>query len=156
MVDLITLNKIEGINLFYDLEFFINEAFDYIFIDRKEDSKFNHCQIINNEEVFEYLKSRGFLKYKVGQLSFKNQIHLFNNAKIIIGPHGAAFSNLIFCKPQTKVIEFKPFGHPTVVNKRISEINDLNYNLIETPTVKEVDNAKGDILVDLNELKKII
>ena len=96
---------------------------DKVFIDRRDDTKFNHCQIINDEEVFQYLKSKGFSKYKVGELSFKNQIHLFHNAKIIIGPHGAAFANLIFCKPDTKVFEFKPFGHPTVVNKRISEIN---------------------------------
>ena len=99
------------------------------------------------------MKPKGFSKYKIGQLSFKNQIHLFNNAKIIIGPHGAAFANLVFCKPQTKVIEFKPFNHPTVVNKRISEINDLNYKLIEAPDFK---NEKGDILIDLNMLKKII
>ena len=129
------------------------DANDKVFIDRRDDTKFNHCQIINDEEVFQYLKSKGFSKYKVGQLSFKNQIHLFHNAKIIIGPHGAAFANLAFCKPQTKVIEFKPFNHPTVVNKRISEINDLNYQLIEAPDFK---NEKGDILIDLNMLKKII
>ena len=129
------------------------DANDKVFIDRRDDTKFNHCQIINDEEVFQYLKSKGFSKYKVGQLSFKNQIHLFHNAKIIIGPHGAAFANLAFCKPQTKVIEFKPFNHPTVVNKRISEINNLNYKLIESPSFK---NQKGDILIDLNMLKKII
>tara|TARA_Y100000780_G_scaffold86454_1_gene78348 strand:- start:1 stop:1092 length:1092 start_codon:yes stop_codon:yes gene_type:complete len=129
------------------------DANDKVFIDRRDDTKFNHCQIINDEEVFQYLKSKGFSKYKVGQLSFKNQIHLFHNAKIIIGPHGAAFANLAFCKPQTKVIEFKPFNHPTVVNKRISEINDLNYQSIEAPDFK---NEKGDILIDLNMLKKII
>lgn len=126
---------------------------DKIFIDRRDDTRFNHCQIINDEEVFKYLKPKGFSKYKIGQLSFKNQIHLFNNAKIIIGPHGAAFSNLIFCKPETKIVEFKPFGHPTVVNKRISEINNLNYQSIESTNFK---NKKGDILVDLNILKKII
>ena len=129
------------------------DANDKVFIDRRDDTKFNHCQIINDEEVFQYLKSKGFSKYKVGQLSFKNQIHLFHNAKIIIGPHGAAFANLAFCKPQTKVIEFKPFNHPTVVNKRISEINDLNYQSIEAPDFK---NEKGDILIDLDMLKQII
>jgi len=132
------------------------ESFDCsekIFIDRKDDTKFKHCQIINDDEVFEFLKSKGFSKYKVGQLSFKKQIYLFNNAKIIIGPHGAAFANLIFCKPDTKVFEFKPFGHPTVVNKRISQINNLNYQLIESSDYK---SNKGDIFVDLNILEKLI
>ena len=136
------LKKAEGFN-----------ANDKVFIDRRDDTKFNHSQIINDEEVFQYLKSKGFSKYKVGQLSFKNQIHLFHNAKIIMGPHGAAFANLVFCKPQTKVIEIKPINHQFLGNKIISEINDLNYKLIEAPDFK---NEKGDILIDLNMLKKII
>ena len=104
-------------------------------------------------EQINFLKNKGFTSYKVGQLSFQEQVYLFNNAKIIIGGHRAAFANLAFCKPQTKVIEFKTFNHPTVVNKKISEINDLNYRLIEGPNFK---NEKGDILIDLNMLKQII
>ena len=61
----------------------IFDANDKVLIDRRDDTKFNHCQIINDEEVFQYLKSKGFSKYKVGQLSFKKQIHLFSNAKVI-------------------------------------------------------------------------
>ena len=122
------IHWLRDVYLKYAKKFDNNEK---IYIDRTE-SKFNHCQIQNDNEIFNFLKEQGFSKYKVGQLSFKNQIHLFHNAKIIIGPHGAAFANLAFCKPQTKVIEFKPFNHPTVVNKRISEINDLNYQLSKT------------------------
>ena len=31
------------------------------------------------------------------------QIYLFNNAKVIIGAHGAAFANLAFCKKNAKI-----------------------------------------------------
>ena len=126
-----------------------------IFIDRSE-SKFNHCKIINDEEISKYLISKGFVKYKVGQLNFQKQIHLFKNAKIIIGPHGAAFANLIFCNPKTKIIEIKPKNRENYVNKKISQYLDLDYSLIETPTIKDSFNKKGDILVDLNDIKKIV
>jgi len=125
-----------------------------IFIDRSE-SKFNHCKIINDDEVSSYLNSKGFSKYKVGQLSFRKQIHLFKNAKTIIGPHGAAFANLIFCKAKTKVIEIKPKKHKNFINKKISEYLNLDYTLIETPIKKKVD-PKGDILINMKNLKKII
>jgi len=69
-----------------------------------------------------FLKEKGFSKYKVGELSFFEQIYLFNNAKFIIGAHGAAFTNLAFCKPNTNIIEIKPFTHPNNVNKRISKM----------------------------------
>ena len=135
-----------------DEKFLSNEK---IFIDRSE-SKYNHCQIINNNEVSKFVKANGFTSYKVGQLSFQKQIHLFKNAKIIVGAHGAAFANLTFCNPQTKVIELKPDQHPNFINRKISNYIGLDYKLIETPIIKKNDYNNGDMYVDLNILKKFI
>ena len=128
---------------------------DKIFIDRSE-SSFSHCQIQNNNEVINFLKDKGFTSYKVGELSFQNQIYLFNNAKIIIGAHGAAFANLAFCKKNTKIIEIKPKNHPNLVDQRISKINGLNFNLIETEDLKKNDNQHGDIFLDTSLLEKFL
>jgi len=129
-----------------------NENF---FIDRNE-SKFNHCQIINDEEVSKYLETKGFTKYRIGELSFEKQIYLFKNAKIIVGAHGAAFANLIFCSANTKIIEIKPKSHTNFISRKISEYINLDYNLIETPLIKKKMNQKGDMYVNLENLKKII
>ena len=91
------------------------------FLDRSE-SPYNHCQIENNSEVIEFLNKKGFTSYKVGQLSFEQQIHLFKNAKVIVGAHGAAFANLAFCNSGTQVIEIKPIHHPNYVSKTIGKI----------------------------------
>ena len=37
--------------------------------------------------------------------SFENQAKLFNRALLVVGPHGAGMSNLLFSKPGTFVIE---------------------------------------------------
>ncbi len=126
-----------------------------IFIDRSE-SKFKHCQIVNNLEVSSFLESKGFTKYKVGQLPFKKQISLFKNAKIIVGAHGAAFANLVFCKPNTKVIEIKPKDHLNYISRKISEINSLNYKLIETEIIPDNKKINGDIYLDIKYLEKMI
>lgn len=127
-----------------------------IFIDRTE-SKFNHCQIINNDELSNFLKRNKFQSYKIGQLSFTKQIFLFNNADCIIGAHGAAFSNLVFCKPNTRIIELKPYNHPGNNYKRISNVNKLDYNVIISKK-RYLNNKSGDIYVDIktldNKLKK--
>ena len=62
--------------------------------------------------------------------------------------------NLTFCKPQTKIIEVMPASNPNKVCKRISEINNLNYKLIETKNVDENKKNLGDIDLSLNELKE--
>jgi len=126
-----------------------------VFIDRSE-SKFNHCQIQNNSEVIDFLTKKGFTSYKIGELSFENQIYLFNKAKIIVGAHGAAFANLVFCKPKTKIIEIKPINNPNYVNKTISKINSLDYTLIATQKLDENLKINGDIYLDLKRLNKIV
>ena len=124
------------------------ESNDKIFLDRSE-SPNNHCQIENNNEVIDFLNNKGFTSYKVGQLSFEQQIYLFKNAKIIVGAHGAAFANLAFCSPGTQVIEIKPIHHPNYVSKTIGKINDLKVKIIETPKFKNYN-----ISLNINELNK--
>jgi hypothetical protein len=131
-------------------EFDVNEK---IFIDRSE-SKFDHCQLQNNDEVKAFLINKGFSVYKTGQLSFKKQVFLFKKAKIIVGVHGAAFANLVFCSPKAKVIEIKPMSHPNFVSKTISKINNFDLKILETPELKENNDMRGDIFLNINELNK--
>ena len=97
-----------------------------VFLDRSS-SNYNHCQIENNNEVIDFFKNKGFTIYNPEKLNISEQIFLFNHASIIAGAHGAAFTNIIFCKPSTKIIEIIPKSHPSKKCKRISKILNLNY-----------------------------
>ncbi len=127
-----------------------------LFIDRSE-SKYNHCKLINNNKVIYELKKKSFKIIQVGRLSFKEQIRLFSNAKIIIGPHGAAFTNLVFCRPGTKIIEIKPNNRPNNY-KIISKINKLNYKQLVTPIISNKNDVEGDTYINpkkiVNEIYK--
>lgn len=124
-----------------------------IFVDRSETAN-KHCQLINNDEIKKYLSKKGFKSIMVGKLGFLEQVKLFNNAKIIIGAHGAAFTNLIFCRKNTKVIEIKPIDRPDnyVV---ISKTHNLQYKQIITPLIQQKNN-NGDIFLDIKKLSKFI
>ena len=124
---------------------------DKIFIDRSLASS-KHCQFINDHEVSKFLINKGFTKYRIEDLNFFEEIYLFNNANHIFGAHGAGLANLVFCKKGTKVIEVRPINHPNNMYEKLSDINNLNYNLISTDIVKD-HNYDGDILLDVNLLK---
>ena len=54
------------------------------------------------------------LKYKkvvCSSLTFTQQVRAFSNAKVIVGPHGAGMTNMIWAPPGCRVIEF--FGSYT-------------------------------------------
>ncbi|MDC3099641.1 glycosyltransferase family 61 protein [Candidatus Pelagibacter sp.] len=128
-------------------------SFNRIFIDRS-DSKLPHCKLINNTEIKNFLISKGFKVLKLSKFNFKKQISYFENAKVIIGPHGAGFANLTFCKKNTEVIEIKPLDHPNKVYKRICKINKLKYKLIKLKKIK--NNKTGDMFLNKKILNKYI
>ena len=131
-----------------------------IFIDRGDSqSNIKHLRkIINENEVKMFLKSNGYDIIKLSSLSFKNQIELFHNSKIVVGLHGAGFSNILFCQPETKVIEIKPLHVGNMYEKLGNKLN-LDYVNLESPSVNvnlKFPNQLGDIRVDLKELKKVL
>ena len=123
-----------------------------VFIDRT-DSLSKHCQLRDEKKISNYLSKKGFTKYQLTKLTFLETIYLFKNAEIVVGAHGAALVNLIFCTPKTKVIEIKPITQTQTVFERLSVINNLEHRLIKT---KEVDKNKkndGDIELSIDELE---
>lgn len=74
---------------------------DKIFISRKGSVR---C-ITNENDLFEKLKPMGFVSYELANMSIIEQIILFAQAKIVVGEHGAGFTNILFCKSGTKIIE---------------------------------------------------
>jgi len=125
-----------------------------IFLDRSS-SAFNHCQIQNNKEFIDALSKKGFTSYRVEELSIQEQIFLFNDAEIIIGAHGAAFANIMFCKPKTKIIEIIPISHPNKKCERICEVLNLKHFKITTEDTSLDKNTPFNIFLSKNHLNKI-
>ena len=125
-----------------------------IFLDRSS-SKFNHCQIYNQKEVDKWIKKNNIEAYKPEKLSLEKQIYLFNKASIILGAHGAAFTNIIFCKPGTKIIEIIPANHPNRKCERISKILGLKYFRIITKPDNTNKNFPYRIHLEKKHLKMI-
>ena len=85
-----------------------------IYIDRT-DSKFRHCQIQNDEEVFGFLKEIGFSKYKIGfsgtiniditefDNNFNFKVGQLYNKKGFRGLHGEFFIENNLSKQKLKI-----------------------------------------------------
>tara|TARA_E500000178_G_C17015227_1_gene752575 strand:+ start:1204 stop:2388 length:1185 start_codon:yes stop_codon:yes gene_type:complete len=67
-------------------------------------------RIRNEAALIPILKENNFHIIHPETLSVRQQMILFNHAKIIIAPHGAELTNLIFARPDTQVLElFSPY-----------------------------------------------
>ncbi|MFK7694078.1 glycosyltransferase 61 family protein [Paenibacillus sp. HJGM_3] len=62
-------------------------------------------RILNEAELAGTLQSFGFTTVWLERLSVAEQAQLFVSAEMIVSPHGAGLTNLIFCQPGTKIVE---------------------------------------------------
>ena len=129
-----------------------------IYIDRS-DTKFNYLnkrKIKNEEEIKDYLKNKGFKILSLSKFKIIDQIKIFNSAKIIVGNHGAGFANIVYCKKNTKVIEFTNKYTAKVIKKVCSDIN-LNYFAIKGKQIgHNSKDQNNDIYLPINKLKNIL
>ncbi|MCX6823038.1 MAG: glycosyltransferase family 61 protein [candidate division SR1 bacterium] len=119
-------------------------------------SRITNRKVINDEEISSYLHKFGFIKYdSLDNLSIKEQAELFNSAEIIIGIHGAALTNAVFCKEGTKIIEI--FHEKTVRGHYycIANACELDYYYLLGKSIK--DNRKMEMDRDMYiPIEKII
>lgn len=123
-----------------------------IFISRKDSVV---RQTINEDEVFELFKAKGFERYNLSDLSFIEQIELFQHAEMIVGTHGAGLTNTIFCKPGTLVIElFQARGSATYWY--ISQMLGLRHLCVKTTEFDTLKNGFLDTEISLSIIEEIV
>ena len=121
-----------------------------LFISRKNASK-RRC--LNEEKLYESLKSLGFEFVNLEKLSVFNQLKIFSEASVVVSTHGAGLSNLLACNPGTKILEMVP--------------NDGNYShyYFMSSMLKlwhahikgiEVDSRSNDFYVSIGGIHKLL
>jgi capsular polysaccharide biosynthesis protein len=77
-----------------------------LYVSRKDASV---RRIVNEADLVKELAPYGFEVVTLSGMAFADQVQLFNEAQIIVGPHGAGFANAVFMQPGATLIEtFSP------------------------------------------------
>ena len=104
---------------------------------------------VNEDEVVELFKSYGYKEVFCENLSMREKVGLFRNAKYVAGCIGGGMSNVLFCKPDTKVISINSPEFFTI-NER------LKYAMCHTDLIMIDDtkfvNRKEDVIINKNAL----
>tara|TARA_Y100000031_G_scaffold157150_1_gene216797 strand:- start:7648 stop:8880 length:1233 start_codon:yes stop_codon:yes gene_type:complete len=120
-------------------------------------------KIKNFEEVYAFLCEYGFESYCLEDISFKDKLRMFSNAKNIVGAHGAGLSYMMF-SIKANIIEL--FGNPPVFYTdyyRLSQSVGLKYAYMFCDYSYEnyiVSNKSSkfkehDLIVNVDDLNKL-
>lgn len=118
---------------------------DRIYISRENA---NRRRVANRAEIMAVLSDYGFESVVLEDLVVEEQAALFATAEIVVGPHGAGFTNLMYAR-ETSVIEL--FGRRKKLTfYRLAKILGFEYQAITG------ENVPPDIRVDPDELRNVI
>ncbi len=113
-------------------------------------------RLLNEDELRVVLLDYGFECVALEELSFLQQMELFQEASCVIGVHGAGLANVVFCRTNTAVLEIGSQDFPNAEYYRLAASRGLRYRWIEaTPSL---DAAVGyrDLRVDINAVVESI
>jgi capsular polysaccharide biosynthesis protein len=121
-------------------------------------------RVLNEPEVVRFLDKYGFEQAKFEAMSVRQQAATIASCEAIVAPHGGGLSNLIFCRPATKVIEIYSPELVAGYFWKISTLLGLDYYyLLGKGSASSTDtdypqtwDAHADIEVDLDQLQETL
>jgi Glycosyltransferase 61 len=119
-------------------------------------AKASYRKITNEDEVLECLLIAGFTPIYLEEYNFITQIALLSNAEIIVAPHGAGLTNLIWCNTGTKVLEIFSPNYVNVCFWTIADRLGLEYFYMIGSSASPIDPFsqmyQDDMSVPIKEL----
>lgn len=119
----------------------------------------NTRRVVGETDLWPRLEQRGFVRIDPGTMPVRDQIDHFAAADVIVGPHGAALSNLVFVKPGARVLEL--FA-PTYVKRTFwticTGIPDVHYQYLvggepgDRSARRPMNDVQKDIVLDASTL----
>lgn len=103
--------------------------------------------VANEDQVWCMLKQYGFIKINPAEID--NCSELFNDASVVVGPHGAGLTNIIFCQRDVKVIELIPYFWQYTYYISLAHACNLKYTGI-------ICGDKDSFVVDISDLEYIV
>jgi hypothetical protein len=155
-------------NPYYDQLLWLRDRVHYSIPDNSLQNLFilikrNARRSIKNHAIIEnicknFCKQRNLQFYLHDDLflpPLKEQMAIFNKAKVIIGPHGGGGTNLVATKNTTCFIEFLNTSDINLCYTRIAYLLNIEYFGI-TYDLSEGVNIKRDLIPTLNKLDKFL
>jgi len=124
-------------------------------------AKASYRQVVNEAEVIEFIKKHGFEILILETMTVSEQVRVFSDVEVVVSPHGAGLSNIVFCQRGCKIIEFYSPNYVRVFFWAVANQVGLEYYYLigkgeRPPEYIDPDHVREDITVDIDSLSKLM
>jgi len=111
--------------------------------------------VLNESELMARLTPMGFKRYYLEDVSMQEQVRLFRNASMVVGPHGSGLVNLVYCRPGTHVVEIGTPVRPSGLFQIIAHHRGLRY-VNYVGQAHDIRGAESNVKCDVSEIVRLI
>jgi len=121
----------------------------------------SYRRLLNEDEVEDALRVEGFVPVDAAGLSVEQQIKTFHAADLVVGPSGAALTNMVWCRPGTRLVilhsdhPFKKYPYWDA----LSRVSSSEIQYMAGPRANNVAGffqAHDDFTIDVSNLRRIV
>ncbi|HEY5753321.1 MAG TPA: glycosyltransferase 61 family protein [Chthoniobacterales bacterium] len=126
-----------------------------IYVERGKES---FRRVLNEMQVIDLLRQRGFAVVNPRNYSFREKVELFSSATVAVGVVSSGLANAVFMPKGSKVIEIAPPDFVDTGNWILCDLIDVDYYCCtgRGRIDLEAKNRCSDVVVDLDLLEKTL
>ena len=124
-----------------------------VFISRE---KSRGRRITNEAALWAMLEGRGFEKVFMEDLAFPEQVALMQRTRVLVAPHGAGLTNMLFCPEGGHVVEMADAGFPNPNFYNLATGLGLHYWLLHAEAGAAAHPLDRDLTVDVAGVEAVL
>ncbi|MEE4207212.1 MAG: glycosyltransferase family 61 protein [Erythrobacter sp.] len=113
-------------------------------------------KLLNEDVLWPMLEERGFERVLMERLSFREQVDLMRETRVLLAPHGAGLTNMIFMPEGGHVIEMADPGFPNPNFYALACALGLDYWLIDAGATAAEHPLDRDLFVEPGEIESVL
>lgn len=128
----------------------------YIYLTRRSNPR---RKLSNELEIEDMVRSLGFSVIDPASFSYAQQRAIFRSAELVVSPHGAALSNLVYCSDGTGVIELFADSYLNLSLQRLANLKNAKYGYVvgrSTPSQNPASVHDLNYHIPVEELRELI
>ncbi len=113
-------------------------------------------RLVNEDDLWNILDPAGFERVCMEALSFEQQVELMKQTRVLLAPHGAGLTNMMFCPPGTQVVELADLCFPNPNFYALASAMRHDYWLIPTEGLGEMHPLEKDLRADVRAVADVL
>jgi Glycosyltransferase 61 len=109
--------------------------------------------IKHETRFFEQIERWGFERVVLSEMTFRDQLNLFKNADVVIAPHGAGLTNLVFCTSGAKCLELFSPSYVSDLYAVLSAVLGIDYYYLIGNGSPDPQRVRSNDAFDINPEK---